>query len=82
MILGGIGVSSVTRVFVQQKVRGVAILKCLGATSRQVFAAYLAQAILLGAVGCVLGVGLAAAGLAARPVVCRAAGRGEASPRT
>jgi putative ABC transport system permease protein len=67
VILGGIGVSSVTRVFVQQKVRSVAILKCLGATSRQVFAAYLAQAILLGAVGCVLGVGLAAAGLAALP---------------
>ncbi len=67
VILGGIGVSSVTRVFVQQKVRSVAILKCLGATSRQVFAAYLAQAILLGAVGCVLGVGFAAAGLAALP---------------
>ena len=67
VILGGIGVSSVTRVFVQQKVRSVAILKCLGATSGQVFAAYLAQAILLGAVGCVLGVGLAAAGLAVLP---------------
>ncbi len=67
VILGGIGVSSVTRVFVQQKVRSVAILKCLGATSRQVFAAYLAQSVLLGAVGCALGVGLAAAGLAALP---------------
>jgi putative ABC transport system permease protein len=67
VILGGIGVSSVTRVFVQQKVRSVAILKCLGATSRQVFAAYLAQAVLLGAVGCLLGVALAAAGLAVLP---------------
>jgi putative ABC transport system permease protein len=67
VILGGIGVSSVTRVFVRQKVRSIAILKCLGATSRQVFAAYLAQAILLGVAGCVLGVGLAAAGLAAVP---------------
>jgi putative ABC transport system permease protein len=69
VILGGIGVSSVTRVFVQQKVRSVAILKCLGATSRQVFAAYLAQAVLLGVVGCLLGVALAAAGLAALPRV-------------
>ncbi len=69
VILGGIGVSSVTRVFVQQKVRSVAILKCLGATSRQVFAAYLAQAILLGAVGCLLGIALAAAGLAVLPRV-------------
>ncbi len=67
VILGGIGVSSVTRVFVRQKVRSIAVLKCLGATSRQVFAAYLAQAILLGVVGCVLGIGLAAAGLAAVP---------------
>ena len=30
LILGGIGVSSVTRVFVQQKVRSIAILKCIG----------------------------------------------------
>jgi putative ABC transport system permease protein len=69
VILGGIGVSSVTRVFVRQKVRSIAVLKCLGATSRQVFAAYLAQAVLLGLAGCVLGVGLAAAGLAAVPWV-------------
>ena len=33
LILGGIGVSSVTRVFVQQKVRSIAILKCVGTTS-------------------------------------------------
>jgi putative ABC transport system permease protein len=67
VILGGIGVSSVTRVFVHQKVRAIAVLKCLGATSRQVFAAYLVQAVLLGVAGCVLGVGLAAAGLASLP---------------
>ena len=82
VILGGIGVSSVTRVFVRQKVRSVAILKCLGATSRQVFAAYLAQAILLGGAGCVLGVALAAAGLAALPLaVRRPAGGGERAER-
>ena len=34
LILGGIGVSSVTRVFVQQKVRSIAILKCVGSTTR------------------------------------------------
>jgi putative ABC transport system permease protein len=73
VILGGIGVSSVTRVFVQQKVRTIAILKCLGATSRQVFVAYLAQAVLLGAAGCVLGVALAAGAVAALPLVFDAA---------
>ena len=34
VILGGIGVSSVTRVFVQQKIRSIAILKCVGGRSR------------------------------------------------
>jgi putative ABC transport system permease protein len=67
VILGGIGVSSVTRVFVQQKVKSIAVLKCLGATSRQVFAVYLAQAVLLGLAGCLLGLGLAWAGLASMP---------------
>jgi putative ABC transport system permease protein len=68
-ILGGIGVSSVTRVFVQQKLRSIAILKCLGATSRQVLGAYLVQAFVLGLAGCALGVALAAAGLAVIPRV-------------
>ena len=36
VVLGGIGVWSVTRVFVRQKIRSVAILKCVGATTRQV----------------------------------------------
>ena len=47
LILGGIGVSSVTRVFVQQKV-SIAILKCVGSSSRQVLAIYLTQVVLLG----------------------------------
>ena len=34
VILGGIGVSSVTRVFVQQKLKSIAILKCVGARTR------------------------------------------------
>ena len=34
VILGGIAVSSVTRVFVLQKIRSIAVLKCVGATQR------------------------------------------------
>ena len=60
LILGGIGVSSVTRVFVQQKVRSIAILKCVGSTSRQVLAIYLTQVVLLGLAGSALGVAIAA----------------------
>ena len=67
LMLGGIGVSSVTRVFVQQKVRSIAILKCIGTTSGQVLAVYLTQVLLLGLAGSVLGVGLAAVAVAAVP---------------
>jgi putative ABC transport system permease protein len=67
VVLGGIGVWSVTRVVVQQKIRSVAILKCLGATSGSVLAAYLLQMLWLAAGGSVLGVALAAAGVAAIP---------------
>jgi putative ABC transport system permease protein len=67
LILGGIGVSSVTRVFVQQKVRSIAILKCLGGTSHRVLAIYMTQVLALGAAGSALGVGLAAAVIALVP---------------
>jgi putative ABC transport system permease protein len=67
LVLGGIGVWSVTRVFVRQKVKSVAILKCLGATTRQVLSAYVAQIVLLGLAGSALGVLLASAGIASIP---------------
>jgi putative ABC transport system permease protein len=59
VVLGGIGVWSVTRVFVRQKIRSVAILKCLGATTGQVLATYVAQVALLGLAGSLTGVVLA-----------------------
>jgi putative ABC transport system permease protein len=68
LILGGIGVSSVTRVFVQQKIRSIAILKCVGSTSGQVLSVYMAQVIMLGLAGSALGVALAAAAVAAVPM--------------
>jgi len=67
LILGGIGVSSVTRVFVQQKVRSIAILKCLGTTSPQILGIYMTQVLLLGVAGSVLGVGMASGVMAAVP---------------
>ena len=67
LILGGIGVSSVTRVFVQQKVRSIAILKCVGSSTRQVLAIYLTQVLLLGVAGSLLGVILAAGVVTALP---------------
>ena len=68
VILGGISVSSVIRVFVLQKMRSIAVLKCLGASSRQVIAVYLLQVVVLGLSGSILGIALAQAGVAALPL--------------
>ncbi|HZT59401.1 MAG TPA: FtsX-like permease family protein [Pyrinomonadaceae bacterium] len=59
LVLGGIGISSVTRVFVEQKKKTIAVLKCVGATGRRLTLAYLEQTLALGAAGSVLGVALA-----------------------
>ncbi len=59
LVLGGIGVWSVTRIVVQQKIRSVAILKCVGATGRQVLATYVLLMLWLAAAGSLLGLGLA-----------------------
>ena len=67
LILGGIGVSSVTRVFVQQKVRSIAILKCVGGTTRRILAIYMTQVVLLGIAGSVLGVAIAGGVIAGLP---------------
>ena len=63
LVLGGVGVSSVTRVFIEQKRKSIAVLKCVGATGKKITAAYLAQTLALGAAGSLLGVALAKAGL-------------------
>ncbi len=67
VVLGGLGVWSVTRVIVQQKIRSVAVLKCLGASGGSALAISTLQVLALAAAGSVLGVGLAAAALAAIP---------------
>jgi putative ABC transport system permease protein len=67
LILGGIGVSSVTRVFVQQKVRSIAILKCIGTTTREVLSVYMTQVLVLGLAGSLLGVVLAGVIVAVLP---------------
>ena len=73
VILGGIGVSSVTRVFVQQKIKSIAVLKCVGARSSQLLTIYLAQVIILGIAGSLLGLLLAAGAVAAVPSLLPAA---------
>jgi len=66
LLLGGLGVASAVNVFVKQKRETIAVLRCLGATSRQVFATYLTQAIGIGLAGSLLGTAL---GLAIQHVI-------------
>lgn len=58
LLLGGIGVASAIHVFIHRKLETVAVLRCLGASSRQVLAVYLLQAAVLGLVGSTVGVAL------------------------
>ena len=55
LLLGGIGVASGIHAFVIRKIDTVAVLRCLGATSRQVLAIYVLQAAVMGLVGAVIG---------------------------
>lgn len=63
LLLGGVGVGSAVAVYVRGKLDAVALLRCLGATRRQVFATYLLQAAAIGFLGSAVGV---AGGLAAQ----------------
>jgi len=60
LVLAGIGIASVTRVFVQQRLPTIAILKCLGGRSIQVLGAYLALLLALSLAGGLLGLVFAA----------------------
>lgn len=59
LVLGGIGVWNVARVFVEQKRKTVAVLKCLGAGGWQIITVYLLQILTLGGLGSFFGVVLA-----------------------
>lgn len=55
VVLGGIGIGSAIHQHVSRRLRSIAILRCLGATSRDALAIYLLQALALGALGCFFG---------------------------
>jgi putative ABC transport system permease protein len=55
LLLGGIGVASAMGAYIAEKVDTVAVLRCLGATSRQVLAIYLVQAAVMGLGGATIG---------------------------
>ncbi|MBS9524304.1 FtsX-like permease family protein [Litoribacter ruber] len=55
LLLGSVGVASAVNVFVKEKLASVAVLRCLGVSSRQAFVIYLTQIMLMGLVGSILG---------------------------
>ena len=59
LVLGGVGVWNVARVFVEQKRKSVAVLKCLGASGTKIITVYILQILILGLVGSLFGVFLA-----------------------
>ncbi len=61
LLLGGIGVASGVNAFVNSKIDTVAVLRCLGATSRQVLTLYMVQAGVMGLVGATAGATLGVA---------------------
>lgn len=58
LLLGGLGVASAVHVFIRQKLDTIAVLRCLGATTPEVFAVYLLQALAMGGLGSLAGAGL------------------------
>ncbi len=66
LMVGGIGVAVSVRAFVSGKVATIAVLKCLGASWREILAVYLGQTALLGLGGSLAG---ALLGSALQPVL-------------
>jgi putative ABC transport system permease protein len=71
LLLGGLGVASAVHALLKRKLETIAVLRCLGASARQVFAAYLIQAAGLGLVGSLVGAALGAAVQLAIPGVLK-----------
>jgi putative ABC transport system permease protein len=71
LLLGGVGVASGVNAWVIRKIDTVAVLRCLGATTRQVMRIYVAQAAVMGLLGAAFGAALGVAIQFLLPVVMR-----------
>ena len=58
LLLGCVGVASAINIYVKEKIRSVAILRCLGAKGSQAFLIYLVQIVAVGFLGSLAGAAL------------------------
>jgi putative ABC transport system permease protein len=61
LIVGGAGIANAVSAFVESRIGTIATLKCLGASSRDVFGIYLTEILLVAILGVVIGVTAGAA---------------------
>jgi putative ABC transport system permease protein len=71
LLLGCIGVASSINIYVREKIPAIAILRCLGASTKQTFLIYLIQITVLGLIGAVTGAFLGTAAQQALPFVLK-----------
>ena len=60
LAVGGVGIAAAVRAYLENRLSTIAILKTIGAEGHTIFAAYMIQIIILGAVGVGMGVALGA----------------------
>lgn len=58
LLLGCVGIASSVHIYIKEKLKNVAVLKCIGATRKQTFLIYLMQVVGIGFIGGILGAGI------------------------
>ncbi len=51
LLLGCVGIASSVHIYIKEKLKNVAVLKCLGASRKQTFLIYLIQIVGIGLIG-------------------------------
>ena len=55
LLLGCVGIASAIHIYIKEKLKSIAVLKCLGATKKQTFFIYLIQIAIIGFIGGIAG---------------------------
>lgn len=55
LLLGCVGIASAIHIYIKEKLRAIAVLKCLGASKKQTFSIYLIQIAIIGLIGGIVG---------------------------